>query len=263
MAKDRMDPGRRGREPGVKSRGRARRSAAPPPITPTSNYKAFVWLLGAIVVVAGLLIVYQMKRPTSLGVVRVDPNIPLPEAQGYLMGNPNAPVKVIEFADFECPACENFASITEPDVRKRLVQTGIISIRFLDFPLAIHQNTWDASLAAACANEQNKFWEMHDQIFATQDKWNTEATDRPRSVLAQDAKAIGLDMQQWNECYDAQRYKLNIRANQEEGERRMLQGTPTFIIGSRMIPGPVGFDTFKAYVDSALADQKADSLRPE
>jgi protein-disulfide isomerase len=70
-------------------------------------------------------------------------------------------------------------------------------------------------------------------------------------------------MGKWNECYDSQRYKLNIRANQEEAERRMVQSTPTFIIGSRMIPGALGFDTFKAYVDSALADQKADSLRPE
>jgi protein-disulfide isomerase len=202
-------------------------------------------------------IAWQATRPTSLGVVMIDPNTPLPEAEGYLLGDPNAPVQVLEFADFECPACGSFTTLTEPDVRKRLVETGQISFRFLDFPLSMHRNSWDASMAAACANEQGKFWEMHDQIFANQDRWATQVTNRPRAVFTPLAQSIGLDMAKWNQCYDEQRYKQQIAANLREGERRRVGSTPTFVIGSRMIGDAMGWDEFKAYVDSALAEAPA------
>jgi protein-disulfide isomerase len=214
---------------------------------------AFYGILGGIVGVAVIAIVWQMLRPTSSGVVTIDPNTPLPEATGYLMGSATAPVQVLEFADFECPACGSFATLTEPDMRKRLVETGTISFRFLDYPLPIHLNTWDASMAAACANEQGKFWDMHDRIFATQDQWSTEATGRPKAVFSRLAGEIGLDAAQWNDCYDTQKYKLNIAANLKEGERRLVQSTPTFIVGDKMIPGALGYDQLKAYVDSAMA----------
>jgi protein-disulfide isomerase len=131
----------------------------------------------------------------------------------------------------------------------------MISFRFLDYPLPAHLNTWDASMAAACANEQGKFWEMHDQIFANQDRWNTQATRRPKAVLAPLASSIGLDMTRWNECYDTQKYRLAIAAHLKEGENRLVRSTPTFIIGSRMVPGAIGYDVFKAYVDSALTEK--------
>jgi protein-disulfide isomerase len=210
-------------------------------------------LLGAIALSAVVFIGWQMSQAKSSGIITIDPNITLPEASGYLMGRPDAPVKILEFADFECPACGSFATLTEPDVRKRLVGTGLVSFRFLDFPLPIHRNTWDASFAAACANEQGKFWEMHDQIFATQDQWNGEVTNRPKAVFARLAKSLALNEAQWEECYDSQKYKLNIAANQREGERRLVQSTPTFIIGDKLIPGALGFDQLKAYVDSAAA----------
>lgn len=237
----------------AKSGGQGRGSQKAP-VRPQKKGPFYAILIG-VATVAALLIVWQASRPRSSGVVTIDPNTPLPEAQGYLMGDPNAPVQVLEFADFECPACGTYANLTKPDVVKRLVETGQISFKFLDYPLPIHLNTWDASMAAACANEQGKFWEMHDQIFATQDQWSGEATNRPKAVFSRLAQGMGLNMDQWNSCYDTQKYKLNIAANMKEGEKRMVQSTPTFIIGSKMIPGALGFDTFKAYVDSALAQK--------
>lgn len=215
--------------------------------------RPFYAILGLIAAAAAVFIVLQMTAARSSGVITIDPNTPLPEASGYLMGNASAPVQVLEFADFECPACGSFATLTEPDVRKRLVETGLVSFRFLDFPLPIHQNTWDASMAAACANEQGKFWEMHDQIFATQDQWNGEVTNRPKAIFSRLARTLLLDESQWESCYDSQKYKLNIAANMREGERRLVQSTPTFIIGDKLIPGALGYDQFKAYVDSAAA----------
>ena len=231
----------------------------------TPDRKPFYLLLGAIALAAVVFIGWQMSQSKSSGVITIDPSTTLPEASGYLIGSATAPVEILEFADFECPACGSFATLTEPDVRKRLVETGQARFRFMDFPLAIHNNAWDAHLAAACANEQGRFWEMHDQIFANQDRWNTQATNRPKTVLKRIASelqpAIG-NMAQWEECYDSQKYKLNIAATQREGERRLVQSTPTFIIGDKLIPGTIGFDQVKAYVDSAAARAAASPITP-
>jgi protein-disulfide isomerase len=228
----------------------------------SSDQKPFYLLLGAIALAAVVFIGWQMSQPKSSGVITVDPTIQLPEATGYLIGSATAPVEILEFADFECPACGSFATLTEPDVRKRLVETGQARFRFMDFPLAIHKNTWDAHMAAACANEQGKFWEMHDQIFATQDQWNGMVTNKPKAVLSRLARDLQINMSQWDECYDSQKYKLNIAATQREGERRLVQSTPTFIIGDKLLPGAIGFDQVKAYVDSAAAKAAASPVTP-
>jgi protein-disulfide isomerase len=218
------------------------------------NQKGFYTVLGLVAAVAGVFIVYQLTKPPAAGPV-VDATTPLPEATGYLLGDKSAPVPVIEFADFECPACANFFALTEPDVRK-LVEAGVISYRFFDFPLPGHPNTWPASNAAACANEQGKFWEFHDALFNGQDQWNGAATRRPKGVFEGYAKAIGLDVGKWESCYDEQKFLRNVQAHAREGERRFVSQTPTFIIGNRSVGGSISSDKFKAYVDSALAELK-------
>ena len=257
MAKDRMDAGR-GRsgpvKPAQKGSGGAGGGGPRKKVEVRgADRRPFYALLGAIAVAAAVFIGWQMSQSKSSGVITIDRNMTLPEATGYLMGNAAAPVQILEFADFECPACGSFATLTEPDMRKRLVETGQVSFRFMDFPLPMHPNSWDASFAAACANEQGKFWEMHDQIFATQDQWNGMVTNRPKAVFSRLARAILLNEPQWEECYDSQKYKLNIAATMREGERRQVGSTPTFIIGDKLIPGALGFDQMKAYVDSAAA----------
>jgi protein-disulfide isomerase len=224
-------------------------------VTPAGRSRSktpFYLLLGGIAAIAAGFMVYQATRP-KVDAVSLDPNTPLPKAEGYLLGDSAARVQVLEFADFECPACGQFATVTEPDVRKRLVEAGTISIRFLDFPLSQHRNSWSASMAAACANEQGKFWEMHDAIFESQDRWNGTVTSRPKGVFQRLATTVGLNVNQWESCFDSQKYGPNITANLREGERRMVQQTPTFVIGAKMIPGALNYDQFKAYVDTALA----------
>ena len=264
MAKDRMEAGRGRSGKQVRPAAGASQSGASKKKVEIrgTDRRPFYVLLGLIAAAAVIFIGWQMSQTKSMGVVTIDPNIKLPEASGYLLGNASAPVQILEFADFECPACGSFATLTEPDVRKRLVETGQASFRFLDYPLPIHRNTWDASMAAACANEQGKFWEMHDQIFATQDQWNGEQTNRPKAIFSRLAKQLSLNQAQWDDCYDTQKYKLNIAANQREGERRMVQSTPTFVIGDKLIPGALGFDQLMQYVDSAAANAAASPLTP-
>ncbi|HEU4722530.1 MAG TPA: DsbA family protein [Gemmatimonadaceae bacterium] len=211
------------------------------------------WLgLGFAAVLGIGLLGYLATRP-KVAVSAIDPNLPPMKAEGYVLGSPSAPVEVIEFADFECPGCGQFATLTEPDVRTKLVNTGKIRIRFMDFPLPMHRNTWDASLAAACANDQGKFWELHDVIFQNQDRWNGEATNRPRSVLADLAKGIGLDMSKYDACMDADTHRAKVQAHLKEAERQQIQQTPTFVIGGKRIPGALPYDAFKKLVDEELA----------
>lgn len=214
------------------------------------------WIaIGMVAVVGIAALSWASMRPKTTART-IDPSLPALKAEGYVMGNPSAPIEVIEFADFECPSCGQYAALTEPDVRTRLVNTGQVRVRYMDFPLDMHPNTWDASLAASCANDQGKFWEMHDQIFATQDKWNGEATKRPRGVLADLAKGLGLDMDKYNACMDAETHRAQIQANQAEGVRRQVGQTPTFLIGDQLIPGAIPFDQFKKIVDAQLAKVK-------
>jgi hypothetical protein len=126
--------------------------------------------------------------------------------------------------------------------------------RFFDFPLPVHKNTMAASNAAACAADQGKFWEMHDELFRNQPEWNGEATDNPKKIFLGYVKALGLNSDTWEKCFDAQTHQSRIMANQAEGTRRRVQSTPTFVIGTRMIPGGMSYDAFKAYVDSATKE---------
>ena len=208
------------------------------------------WLaLGAVAVIGIGALSWVSTRPKAAPTA-FDPNL---KAKGYVLGSLTAPVEIIEYADFECPSCGQFATLTEPDIRTRLVSTGKVRMKFLDFPLPMHKNTWDASLAASCADEQGKFWEMHDQLFATQDKWNGEATSSPRKHFSAMAEGLKLDMAKYRACMDAETHRGQIHANQQEGERRGINQTPSFVIGGQLYAGALGFDQFNKIVETELA----------
>jgi protein-disulfide isomerase len=219
--------------------------------------------LAAIAIVGIVALAWVASRP-KVRVTQTNPNLPSLKAQGYVLGSPTAPVEVVEFADFECPACGQYAVVTEPQVRSDLVNTGKVRIRFMVFPLNIHRNTWDASLAAACANDQGKFWEMHDALFANQDKWNGETTSRPRGPISDLAKGIGLDMDKYGACMDNDTHRAEIQASEQEAVRRQIGQTPTFVFNGTVVPGALPYDAFKHYVDEAMTRAAAptDSTSP-
>jgi protein-disulfide isomerase len=210
----------------------------------------FVGIL-VVIAVIGIAAIAYLANGKGSKAVTVDPNVPAGAAQGYLFGKADAPVQIIEFGDFECPSCGQFATVTEPDIRARLIATGQVAFTYYDFPLDMHRNTWAASNSAACANDQGKFWEMHDRLFEGQNDWNTQATKDPVKVMKGYAKEIGLDVSTWQSCVDEAKHLGRIKGNRAEALRRNIQSTPTFIIGDKMVPGAIAYDTFKAYVDSA------------
>jgi protein-disulfide isomerase len=223
--------------------------------------KPFFVILGVVAVVGIALIAMQARGsgPAPQIVAELPPG-DAGKAEPYVYGRPDAPVTIAEFADFECPACAQFATLTEPDIRKRLADPGQVSIRFYDFPLEQHRNSVLASLSAACAADQNKFWEMHDRIFAGQDAWATRPGESDRSanrrasrLFADYAKAIGLDEGAWSTCVEQQRHLDRIRANRQLGIQRQVRSTPTFIVGNKMVPGALSYDALKRLVDENLA----------
>lgn len=211
----------------------------------------------AAIAVAGAAVIGYASMQSKPDARTVDPNAPKATAQGIVLGDTSAPVEIVEFADFECPACGQFATVTEPDVRKRLVETGRARFVFYYFPLPMHRNAWPASHAAACANEQGKFWPMHDRIFLGQLEWNGEATRNPKSVFEKYAQETGLDAAAWESCYDTEKYRAQIQAHYDEAVRRQVQSTPTFVIGKRMLPGSLSYDQIKVLVDSAAVEAAA------
>jgi protein-disulfide isomerase len=214
--------------------------------------KAFFWILGLIALIGVAAIGYVARKPTSRSADATEVAVPTNAGppQGYLIGKVDAPVKIFEFADFECPSCAGFATVTEPDVRARIIEPGLANLTYYDFPLNQHRNTVPASNAAACADEQGKFWPMHDRLFQSQDEWNGEATDVPKPFFKRYASEIGLDVVKWETCYDARKYQPRINANLAEGLRRGVYSTPTLVIGDKMYPGMRTYDEMKKLVDS-------------
>jgi protein-disulfide isomerase len=213
--------------------------------------QVFLAVVIVLVLAGGGLLAYLAGRSKAPVATTVDPNLPPAVAKGYVLGRADAPVHIMEFADFECPACANYTVVTEPDVRKRIIDSGLAQVTYYDYPLPQHKNTWVASEAAACANDQGKFWEMHDRLFEGQADWNGEATSDPEKIIKGYAKDLGLDMNRWQQCVDQSAHQRDIQANRAEGDRHHVNETPTFVIGNKMIPGAVTYDELRAYVDSA------------
>jgi protein-disulfide isomerase len=220
----------------------------------SSRPKAFFWLLGAIALVAVAAIGYVASKPKAgpTDVLERADTTNAGTAQGYLLGKVDAPVKILEYADFECPSCAGFSTITEPDVRTRIIEPGLASLTYYDFPLTQHRNTVPASNAAACADEQGKFWQMHDRLYQAQDEWNSQATEVPKPFFKRYAGEIGLDVGKWETCYDARKYQKRISANLADGMRRGVGSTPSFVIGGKLYRGMNGYDELKKIVDSLI-----------
>ncbi|HET7630719.1 MAG TPA: thioredoxin domain-containing protein [Gemmatimonadaceae bacterium] len=220
-----------------------------------SPAKRGFYIVILIVAVLGIGGLSYMATSPRAGANQWDSTLPKLTAMGHVEGSDSARLEVLEFADFECPVCGQFATLTEPDIRTHLIDSGVIRMRFMDFPLNIHRNTWNAHRAAWCAGDQGRFWQLHDVLFNQQDKWNGEATGNPDGVIADYAKALGLNMDQFNKCVSDRKYQAQLQANEQEAERRGINQTPTFVFGTKVVPGYLTYDQFKAEVEQALARQ--------
>ena len=187
-------------------------------------------------------------------------DIILPVGGEPFKGSPTARVAIVEYSDFQCPFCGEYAREVYPKVDGEYVKSGKVRYYFRDLPLPAHPQALPAALASRCAGEQGKFWEMHDSLFADQ------AALAPAD-LSRRAKALGLDETKFSECLASGRYKDNIRRSMVGAERMGINGTPAFVLGvldaegnvvrsSKVIMGAESFDAFKSALDELLAPPK-------
>jgi len=213
--------------------------------------RKFYLALGIIAVLGVFLIVRQTNGPgrSVTETFRNAPVNPLRSgALGHTLGSDSAPVEIVEFADFECPACAHFAILQFPYVRERLVSAGRLKWRFMHFPLQGHANSPRAHLAAACAGEQDRFFEMKGAIFNRQNDWASQR--QPERRLRGYAQGLGLDVSRYDSCMETRRAQPQVDAEYAEGERLGVNATPTFFVNGRMWPTGLDYDRIRAIVDS-------------
>jgi protein-disulfide isomerase len=156
----------------------------------------------------------------------------LARVSGISVGRSDAPVVIYEFADFQCPACAQFAAIATPHIKQNFVQAGTVRYVHYDFPLTgIHPHAFLAARAGRCANEQGRFWEYHDQLYAEQRNWSGQ--DEVVEMFVDYARQVGLDRAAFETCLRSDRYAVEVSENMKLGESLRVPGTPTIYINGR------------------------------
>ncbi|MGH7792946.1 MAG: DsbA family protein, partial [Thermodesulfobacteriota bacterium] len=141
-----------------------------------------------------------------------------------IKGDPKASLTIIEFSDYQCPFCRRFHQEVLPAIQNEYISKGIVRYVFRDYPLAFHQQALPAALAANCAGEQEKYWEMNDFLFENPTKLDIA------SILSS-AKSLGLNYDEFEKCVDGKKYEAEIQKDMEDAKKYGVSGTPSFFIG--------------------------------
>jgi predicted DsbA family dithiol-disulfide isomerase len=212
------------------------------------NLMLMLAVIGGALIITAVLI-YPNLRPIG-DFILPDP-IDRPMVDGRAMGDPNAPVVIEEFSDFLCSHCRDFALQTEPSLIEDYVATGKVYMVYRNFPLG------SASLpiaeSAFCAAEQNKFWEYHDILFANQNPSDPSSYSARR--LQAFAEAAGLDVDEFDACTDANRYREEVNQDYQAGLAAGVNSTPTFMINGKIIIGAKPLSVFVQEIETALGNQ--------
>lgn len=168
----------------------------------------------------------------------------------FSLGSPDATVTVVEYGDFACSACAQFAEDTWPAIRDRYVDSGRILWRMIPFELGF-PNSEEGARAARCAAEQGAFWPMHDILFARRDAWVRERS--PGDALIGLADEAGLDAVRLEECNESDRMDDRMDAANRAAREKGVRGTPTFFIDGVAVQGALPVDAFVEILDRALS----------
>lgn len=181
-------------------------------------------------VIAGSVAAWKRMRPVG----------PMGRLQGENLktrGPASAPVQIVEFSDFQCPACRN----TEPELLRILSQyPAQVQLVFRHFPLPGHRWAAISHQAAECANIQGKFWEYHDRLYQEQPHWSSVTTP-PAEIFLVYARDLGIDLDRFGRCLTDEKVKRSIQEEKSRGESLKVTATPTFFIDGERLVGPAEF----------------------
>jgi len=175
-----------------------------------------------------------------------------------MKGSPDAEITIIEFSDFQCPFCWRFYTQTLPLIDKEYISTGKVNFVYRDFPIiSIHPNAVPAALAGECADDQGKFWEMHDIIFINQKNWQSLQPSQSTNLFKEYAVEIGLNVDEFNSCVDSGKHLKEIQNDLDDGRVYGVTGTPGFFVGNAEIGftkliGAQPFSSFQKVIDGQL-----------
>lgn len=210
----------------------------------------------AVIAVVALILGGEVLRIRQSGSgPAIDPNI---VRERNVLGSGNAPLTLVEYSDFQCPHCGQFARGTEKTLIEEYVSTGKLRLDLRHFAF-LGPESQAAAEAVECAGDQGKFWDYHDTLFKNQSGENAGAFSK--SKLTKFATDLGLDVGAWSSCVDAGTYKDKIRKDLEEGRTLGFKGTPSFVLvgtgqplalGQR-IEGPLPVSQFRQVIDQMLA----------
>ena len=204
-----------------------------------------------LLIMGAALVVFAFIYPQfqSVGELTVPEPLNLSNADGLALGDPNAPATIDVFEDFQCPACQFFSESVEPTVLQYLVDTGKARLVFHHYPFIDGDSTNSggesdqAANAAMCANEQDKFWDMKEIIYAN---WNGENQGNLNNrVLKAMAESIGLDTAAFNACFDDNKYADQIQADFDLGQEMGVSGTPSVFVNGQKVGEPGKIATFQ------------------
>jgi protein-disulfide isomerase len=199
----------------------------------------FYWVFGVVAVLGVAIVGYSVgsdafgqavSEPIEIeGLDNMETLVAM--AQGVTRGDPDAPVTIVEFADYQCPACGAFGLSVKPRVDLTYVETGKAKFVYYDFPLIqIHEHAFLAARAGRCANDQGKFWEFQDQLFRNQPSWPTASS--PTSKFMDYAVTVGLDEDAFESCVNSDRHADVVSANMRLAQELGIEGTPTIMVSS-------------------------------
>jgi len=203
-------------------------------------------VLGAVAVVAGLIVLSVATQGGS-GIERLEGI----SAQGRTRGESNAPVTMIEFGDYQCPACKRFEETIASQIEEAYIATGRVRLEFRNMAF-LGDESIIAAAAAECANEQDAFWPYHDKLFEEQRGENSGAFSFDR--LKSFAGDLGLDQPAFDKCLDSTRTQQLVFDETQAGREAGADSTPTFFINGEMVKGAKSFSDFQDVIEKKLAE---------
>lgn len=175
-------------------------------------------------------------------------SVPEVSEKDIKIGSEDAPVRVVEFTDFQCPFCKVFHETLQNELK---AYGDKVLYVFKQYPIAsLHPQAEEASLASECANEQGKFTEYADTLFSKQDEWGKTAGSQKFKDYA---RTLKLDTKKFNACLDEKKYQDKMTANMEEGKRFGISGTPGTFVNGTFLNGAIPKEELKAAIDAELA----------
>ena len=203
-------------------------------------------IFGGILVVAILVsafIIINANKP--IGEIKAAPERSHPQAVGLTMGDPNAPVTVEEFSDFQCVACYRFWENFEEDFIRDYVETGLVYFKYSPFSF-IGPESFQAAEAAYCANDQGKFWEYHDMVFNNWAGENLGNFSDQRLIAF--AENIDLDTDAFKQCFNRNTYKSQVLQDAAYGQQVGVSGTPSFLVNDTLVYADTLLETIDGYL---------------